>query len=271
MAEIQAQLARIQLFPIKSLDAVALREARIGPNGGLELDRAWAMFGPNGAWINGKRTFAIHALRAAFAEDLSAVTLSVADGPHAPERSPSFPPATFPFPAGARQAAAWLSDFFGEHVVVHYAPEGFPDDGLAPGPTIVSTASLEAVCAWFPGVTLDSARLRFRTSLELGGVPAFWEDRLFAAEETAVVRFRIGEVLFEGSNPCARCGVPPREPATGEVTHTFQKRFSEARQAALPPWAPAERFDHFYRLAVNTRVPGSERGKLLRLGDAVTV
>ena len=161
-------------------------------------------------------------------------------------------------------------------MIVHYSAAGFPDDDLAPGPTIVSTASLEAVCAWFPGMTLDSARLRFRASLEISGVPtesgqvpAFWEDRLFGADGASPVRFRIGDVLFEGSNPCARCVVPSREPSTGFVTPAFQRRFAERRQAALPHWAPAERFDHFYRMAVNTRVPASERGKLLRLGDAV--
>lgn len=258
----QPQLARIQLFPIKSLDPLIVREARIGPNGGLEFDRAWAMCTADGRWINGKRTEAMHHLHAAFANDLSSVTLlETGTRDHRQGK--------FPFPGGTREASAWLTDFFGEHAIVHYAPEGFPDDGLAPGPTIVSTASLEALCAWFPGITLDSARLRFRTSLEISGVPAFWEDQLFGLDETSIVRFRIGDVLFEGSNPCARCTVPPREPATGMTTPAFQKRFAEMRRAQLPPWAPAARFDHFYRLAVNTRVPGSERGKLLRLGDSL--
>lgn len=260
MPENQPQLTRIQLFPIKSLDPVVVREARIGPNGGLECDRVWAMCSADGRWFNGKRTEAIHQLHAVFAEDLSAVTLSGTNGR-------GVRPATFPFPSGTSEAAAWFSEFFGEFVIVHYATEGFPDDGLATGPTIVSTASLEAVRGWFPWITLDSLRLRFRTSLEISGVPAFWEDQLFGPDETSIVRFRVGEVQFEGSNPCERCSVPPREPSTGLATPAFQKRFADLRQAQLPSWAPAERFDHFYRLAVNTRVPGSERGKLLRLGD----
>jgi uncharacterized protein YcbX len=258
----QPQLARIQLFPIKSLDPVVVREARIGPNGGLECDRVWAMCSADGRWLNGKRTEAIHQLHAAFADDLSAVTLSGTNGR-------GVRPATFPFPSGTSEAAAWFSEFFGEFVIVHYAAEGFPDDGLATGPTIVSTASLEAVRGWFPWITLDSLRLRFRTSLEISGVPAFWEDRLFGPDEASTVRFRVGEVQFEGSNPCERCSVPPREPSTGLVTPAFQKRFADLRLAQLPSWASAERFDHFYRFAVNTRVPGCERGKLLRLGDSL--
>jgi uncharacterized protein YcbX len=103
------------------------------------------------------------------------------------------------------------------------------------------------------------------------------------------VRFRIGEVAFEGSNPCARCVVPSRDTQTGvahfgaatnpasaaavpaESAASFQKRFTESRRAHLPPWAPAARFDHFYRLAVNTRVASTEAGKLLRLGDPLTL
>jgi len=59
-----AWLANIRLHPIKGLDPVSVPEARIGPNGGLELDRVWALFSVDGAWINGKRTAAIHHLRA---------------------------------------------------------------------------------------------------------------------------------------------------------------------------------------------------------------
>jgi uncharacterized protein YcbX len=85
------------------------------------------------------------------------------------------------------------------------------------------------------------------------------------------VRFKIGEVAFEGSNPCARCPVPPRNPRTGEDLAVFQKKFSEMRRNSLPPSSPAARFDHFYRLATNTRVPSTEQGKLIRVGDALVL
>jgi uncharacterized protein YcbX len=157
--------------------------------------------------------------------------------------------------------------YFEQSIQVRYTREGFPDDGLAAGPTIVSTASLEAVCEWFPGMTLEEARRRFRATLEIEDVPAFWEDQLFGEAETSVVRFKIDHVAFEGSNPCARCPVPSRESQTGIINDGFQKRFAELRRAQLPAWAPADRFDHFYRLATNTRVPTTEHGKLLRRGD----
>jgi len=85
------------------------------------------------------------------------------------------------------------------------------------------------------------------------------------------VRFRIGDVQFEGSNPCARCPVPPRNPQTGAEFPGFQKRFTELRRATLPSWSPQERFDHFYRMATNTRVAPAESNKLLRLNDPVVL
>jgi hypothetical protein len=269
------QLTGIRLHPIKSLDPVSVTQARIGPGGGLEHDRAWALFSVDGRWVNGKRTAAMHLIRATYASDVSSVTLAV------PGDRRNIPARTFPFPSGAEDAAEWFSVFFEQQILVRHAPEGFPDDNIANGPTIISTASLQAVCDWFPGVTLESARQRFRSTLEIdsespavghdasnnGHLPAFWEDQLYGEDERRVVRFRIGEVNFEGSNPCARCPVPARDPQTAADLTGFQKRFSDLRRETLPPWAPAARFDHFYRLATNTRVAPTEHGKLLHLGD----
>jgi uncharacterized protein YcbX len=271
---ITPRLANIRLHPIKALDPVSVNEARIGPNGGLELDRAWALYSADGRWVNAKRTAAMHLIRAAYAPDISSVTLTV------PGDRRNIPAMTFAFPGDTEGAAEWFSMYFEQAIQVRYTREGFPDDGLAPGPTIVSTASLQAVCEWFPGMELDEARRRFRTTLEIDGsgvaaaaesLPPFWEDQLFAESDATVVRFKIGDVAFEGSNPCARCPVPARESQTGIANDGFQKRFTDLRRAQLPPWAPAERFDHFYRLATNTRVPSTEHGKILRLGDPLLI
>ena len=263
-----AWLANIRLHPIKGLDPVGLPAARIGPNGGLELDRVWALFSVDGKWINGKRTAAIHHLRAEYDPLVSMVTLSVSGDV---EKCNGVKPARFAFPADYERAAAWFSEYFDQTVLVRHIREGLPDDGLAPGPTIVSTASLQAVCELFPEIELHEARERFRATLEVDGVPAFWEDQLFSERENYPVRFKIGEVAFEGSNPCARCPVPPRNPRTGDDLIGFQKKFSEMRRAGLPATSPAVRFDHFYHLSTNTRVPGTEQGKLLRVGDALVL
>jgi MOSC domain-containing protein len=282
-------LANIRLHPIKSLDPVSVCEARIGPSGGLALDRAWALYSVDGKWVNGKRTPAIHLIRANYPPDLSSVTLSVSnDRRNLPTRS-------FAFPGEYENAAEWFSVFFEQQIIVRYSPDGFPDDSIANGPTIVSTASLQAVADWFtpsleglapspeggspgseapppqratfPGLSLENVRRRFRTTLELHGVPAFWEDQLFGQDERSVIRFTIGQVHLEGSNPCARCPVPPRDPRTGQNLDGFQKHFTRQREATLPPWSPRDRFDHFYRLSTNTRVASTESQKLLRVND----
>src|SRR5882757_3429373 len=257
------RLANIRLHPIKSLDPVHVKEARIGPGGGLELDRAWALYSVDGQWVNGKRTAAIHLIRASFAPDISSVTLSV------PSDQRKIPTKTFAFPGDTANASQWFSDFFEQPITVRHSPEGFPDDTIANGPTIVSTASLQAVCDLFNDMDLDQARQRFRTTLEIDGVPAFWEDQLFSEEERSSVRFRIGEVNFEGSNPCARCPVPPRDPRTGEIISGFQKILSDYRRSHIPAWTPEARFDHYYRMATNTRVAPTESGRILRVGDTL--
>ena len=228
-------LVNIRLHPIKSLDPVSVPEARISPSGGLALDRAWALYSLDGKWVNGKRTQAIHLIRASYTPDLREVTLSV------PGDRREIPTRTFAFPGAYEDAAEWFSVFFEQQIIVRYSENGFPDDTVASGPTIVSTASLESVSEWFgptpqgfPGVSVDEARQRFRATLEINGVPAFWEDQLFGEDERSVVRFKIGEINFEGSNPCARCPVPPRNPQTGEILEGFQKTLHPAPRIHSP-------------------------------------
>jgi uncharacterized protein YcbX len=255
----EAVLAAIRLYPLKALDPVAVDEAVVLASGALEGDRRWALLDREGGFINGKRCAAIHGVRARFEADT--VTLS------APERAAR----RFALVHDTAALEDWLAGALGQPVrLARDDAGGFPDDRAAPGPTVIGAASLDEVRGWFPGLGAEGVRRRFRANLEIAGVPPFWEDRLFATAG-AVVRFRIGDVLLEGTNPCARCAVPSRDPDTGESITGFQKRFSDMRRQTLPPWAEASRFDHFYRLAVNTRVPASQAGKRVRVGDRVTV
>ncbi len=264
MSDIAPRLARIRIHPIKSLDPLDVAAARVGPSGGLEHDRAWALYSVDGRWVNAKRTAAMHLIRASFTPDLSTVTLAVPG-----DRRNMFT-AELAFPADTERAAQWFSAYFEQQILVRHSVDGFPDDALASGPTIVSTASLDAVAEWF-ALSTGEVRQRFRANLEIDGVPAFWEDQLFSEDPRGTVRFQIGGVNFEGSNPCARCPVPARDAHTGADMVGFQKQFAEQRHANLPATSPPARFDHFYRLATNTRVPSAEAGKLLRLGDRLFV
>jgi len=254
------QLGRITIFPIKSLDGLTVETIRITGGGILENDRSYAMYDADGKVVNGKRTPRVHELRCAFNPNITEVRLSPNDES----------PAQFPLDdrTGVNQ---WLSDFFDFPVVLRHEPQsGFPDDRTAFGPTITSEASLRAIQGWFPEMTLESVRRRFRTNLELTGGEPFGEDRLFGAPDE-LKPFRIGPVKFFGHNPCQRCVVPTRDPDSGQPTGDFQKKFMELRKKHLPGWANAQRFNHFYRFTVNTSIPPAEAGKSVRVGDALAV
>jgi uncharacterized protein YcbX len=253
------RLARIEVFPIKSLDGLTLSESSINEGGILENDRVYAIFDDEGAVVNGKRTARVHDLRCEYARSATEVSLWERG-----QTSRNTFALSEPEPINR-----WLSDFFGFGVRLRHEPRrGFPDDAEAYGPTLVSQASLEAVQSWYPELSLANVRRRFRTNLEVEGGPAFCEDALFGAPGERR-EFRLGEVSLLGHNPCQRCVVPTRDPETGRVISGFQKSFATLRARHLPAWADARRFNHFYRFALNTSIAAAEAGKRLRLGDSL--
>lgn len=270
-------LRRITTYPVKSLDPQDHEELGFTASGALAGDREFAIVdapadaphdpetasvGGNGDYVNAKRFAAIHRLRSSVDLDEPSITLRVVGEDEY---------RTFPLDdPGALDA--WLSDYFDRPVSVRREPSrGFSDRrGRLPGPSVISTATLEAVASWFPGIDVDSMRRRFRANLEVDGVPAFWEDRLFADEDEAVA-FRVGDVELLGVEPCARCVVPTRDPDTGEVDDGFRVRFIEKRGETKPEWLAGERFDHAFRLMVNTELPGETVAGTLSVGDEVEV
>jgi uncharacterized protein len=269
-ANSQATLTQIVIYPVKSLDGMVVDRTQISSGGALEFDRRWAIVDAAGKVVNAKRTAKIQQLRAEFdvgsagleSVRRSIIHLQTPDDPHTH---------SFCLNTELTELGKWLRQFFGFDVsLIENATTGFPDDPDAYGPTIVSTATLETICEWFPELDLAEVRRRFRTNLELSGVPAFWEDRLFGASGE-VIDFRLGNVQFYGINPCQRCVVPTRDSITGNVTAKFQQTFSQQRQQTLPPDVNAARFNHFYRLAVNTQIPLVEAGKFLNTGDRLTL
>jgi hypothetical protein len=255
-----AVLERITIYPIKSLDGISVDESEILPGGALANDRHFALLDADRRFVNGKRTAAVHGIRAKF--DLPNMQVVLRDA----RRNTS---AEFSLVESNREIGNWLSSALGVPCVfAENADCGFPDDTNAPGPTLISTATLRTIANWFPGLSLDEVRRRFRANLEIDGVEPFWEDRLLGPVGSEIP-FQIGPVQWRGVNPCQRCVVPSRASDSGEVTPAFQKIFAENRRAALPSWAPTGRFDHFYRLAVNTRLASARPIGKLRIGDSV--
>lgn len=253
-------LSRIAIFPVKALDGVEVPAAEVLATGALADDRRYAIFDEFGKYVNGKRNAKVHLLRSSYAP-LSR-SLSLAAGPDSP-------PESFDVESEREPLERWLAAFFGFPVTFRENTDaGFPDDTESPGPTIIATATLQAIGDLF-GFSLEQARARFRTNLEVGGVPAFWEDRLYGRAGTAV-RFSVGGVEFDGINPCQRCVVPTRDPLTGKDDPNFAKRFVEFRRKYLPEWAESSRFNHYYRVAINTRLAEAGPG-VVALGDPINV
>lgn len=256
-----AILDRIILYPIKSFDGVEVESATILPSGALQHDREFAIIDANQRVVNAKRTEQIQRLRSTFQLKQRTITIS----------APDSEPETFHLEHEREPFAQWLSQYFGFSVTLTQNTDtGFPDDLDSPGPTIISTASLTAVSQWYPGTSTDEIRRRFRSNLELSNVSAFWEDQLFDQAEQPH-SFTIGNVQFQGINPCQRCIVPTRDSRSARPTAQFQKTFLQQRAALLPANINRDRFNHFYRLAVNTRIPASEAGKSLHLQEMCVV
>jgi len=251
-------VAGLRIYPVKALDGAAVETATITPGGTLAGDRTYALFGPDGDPINGKRTPLVHRIDAGFDHERERLTVDAGEGPR-----------TFALGAGSGRAAAeaWFTDHFGIETTIERDDDlGFVDRRSA-GPSVISTATVEAVASWFDSLAPESVRRRLRANVEIGGVPAFWEDRFVGADAPT---FEAGGVAFEGVTPCGRCVVPARDPDTGAEIEGFRERFLERREATFPEFADPAAFEHLFSLMLIARVPEADRGKTIRVGDDVT-
>lgn len=250
-----AALARITIFPIKSLDGLGVPDTQVLASGALERDRRFALIDADGRFVNGKRTAAVHRIRAEY--DLAQWSVRFNNE------------VEFSLHHEQREIGQWLSGALGIACgLAENTSGGFPDDTHSPGPTLISSATLAEIAAWFPNLTLEETRHRFRANLEVDGVEPFWEDRLIGSAGSEIP-FQIGDVHWLGVNPCQRCVVPSRASTSGEAIAGFQKTFAAERERRLPEWAPRDRFNHFYRLAVNTRLAAGQSHGRIAVGDTV--
>ena len=269
------RLSRITLFPLKSFDGIDVPTAAVLPTGNLAWDRRFALFDLAGNAVTGKCEPRVHTVAARWDLEGERVTI----GPRGADGGPDADSRTFRLDTERRELEALLSRLLAVRVTVEEdAKTGFPDDAESPGPTVLSTATLAAVGDWFD-LSLEESRRRFRANLEFsaqgtGHAEPFAEDRLVPPEGREI-EFWVGEGRFVGTNPCQRCVVPARDSRTGAAGKGFEKEFARLRRKTLPDFAPAERFDHFYRLGVNTaplgRGRGGGTGGVVHLGDAVRV
>ena len=260
--EIKPVINRITIYPVKSLDGIALQKAQVVKGGCLHHDREFAVLDGNGKFINGKSSPLVHALRSAIDFEKEVISFR-----HETETAWN----DFYLYDERQSIDGYLTNFFGQECSLHQNKEGrFLDIPDKSGMTILSTASIETIAGWYNNMDLEETRRRFRATIELSGVPAFWEDHLFF-EAGTVVEFRVGDITIFGMQPRARCVVPTRHPFTGEAIHAFPKTFARQRMSSLPKWSNLEDYGHGYFLSVDCYLPPSEIGKWIKIGDEIII
>lgn len=256
-------LGEIAVHPIKALDSLSLDSAEFTDIGGLASDRIYAIVDEDGEYINGKRTDAVHRLRADIDLETREATLAH-DGSEA----------TFHLDDDRERVERWLSSYFGYDVTLEAGPGGFRTDSVVygdtdrPGPTLVSAATLREVASWYDGIDAAEMRRRMRPNLVVEGVDPFWEERL-VAEDASV---RLGDARLDPIKLLPRCVVPSRNPDTGEETDGFRKTFIERRTATMPEWSPREILtEDPFKLTVLLDVPDDQRDETIHVGDDVSL
>lgn len=259
-----AHVAALRVYPVKGLDGEAVEESALRAGGTLAHDRSFALVDPDtGDSLNAKDAPELHEFTTTYDPATRTVAVTAPDGDRR----------EFDLEADDGRAAA--SDWFGERLggidgdvrLERDDDTGFVDRPSM-GPSVVSTATLRAVASWFDDLTVDGARRRLRANVEVGGVPAFWEDRFVGADAPD---FTAGGVRFEGVTPCNRCVVPSRDPDTGDPLAAFRETFLAERERSFPEWADWDAFDHYYAAMILARAPDAAGGETLAVGDDVTV
>lgn len=255
-------ISKIRIYPIKSLGPVEVSTAAIGTHA-LSGDRLFAMVDKNGRYVNGKRTPKVNLLSTDFDLDHSQVTIT---------NKINGEQNTFDLKEGNTQLDTYLSDFFELPINLIKNEQGqFMDIPIESSVTIVSESSLTYLQQKMEAYSLENLRLRFRTNLEVSGVPPFWEEQLFQQRGVGI-RFKIGEVEMIGVSPRARCNVPPQNPQNGEMDYYFVKNMLTTRNELLPQHNYLSEFGRSsYFLTLNTFIPKSEHGKTLNLNDKIRI
>jgi len=260
--QVEPVLSRITIYPIKSLDGIVLHKAMITEGGCLLHDREYAISDEVGNFITGKTNPLVHSLRSAI--DFESETISFRQNDETIWNQ-------FHLKKEHLEIKSFLSNYFGIPILFNQNATGrFMDIPDISGVTILSTSSLQAVSDWYNNMDPEETRKRFRATLEIEGVPAFWEDHLFS-KEGKQIEFTVGEVTMFGMSPRARCVVPTRNPKTGEVIHGFPKTFAKQRAASLPEWSKLPKYGHYYHLTVDCYIPASEIGKWIKEGDSIKI
>lgn len=235
--DLQARIARLFVYPVKSCAGVELTETLLIETG-LEFDRAWMVVDEAGEFVTQRelprmaliRPQLRHSEMVLRAPGMLALHIAF-DRVEAPTRVRVWKDEVTAYDMGDL-AAQWFSDFLSEPGkprklrMARFDPEQrrlsslkWTDGVEAPNqfadgfPLLVasegSLAELNArlAAAGHAAVGIE----RFRPNVVLAGIEAHDEDRV----ETLHIATGEGEVSLRPVKPCARCPIPDIDPATG--------------------------------------------------------
>jgi len=282
--DVQATIAQLWIYPVKSCAGIAVTEAELTPTG-LAWDRAWMVVDEQGEFVTQRELPRMALIQPAFklgqlvlrAPGMLALHLSL-EGAEFPRRVRVWDDAVDAWDMGD-VAAQWFSDCLAPDApadlkrlrLVRFDPEvrrlcsahwtGGREsvtqfaDGF--GVLVTSTASLDelnARLAQAGHAAVDG--VRFRPNLVLGGVQAHDEDRIGPMR----IATEGGAALIETVKPCARCPIPNIDPATSEST--------PAVGDALQTYRADPRLNGAITFGMNAIVLDGD-GQILRVGQAV--
>jgi uncharacterized protein YcbX len=235
--DLQARIARLFVYPVKSCAGVELTETLLIETG-LEFDRAWMVVDEAGEFVTQREVPRMalikpqlrHSEMVLRAPGMLALHIAF-DRVEAPTRVRVWKDEVAAYDMGDL-AAQWFSDFLSEPGrprklrMARFDPEQrrlsslkWTDGVEAPNqfadgfPLLVasegSLAELNArlAAAGHAAVGIE----RFRPNVVLAGIEAHDEDRV----ETLHIATGEGEVSLRPVKPCARCPIPDIDPATG--------------------------------------------------------
>jgi MOSC domain-containing protein len=253
--DLQARIARLFVYPVKSCAGVELTETLLIETG-LEFDRAWMVVDEAGEFVTQRELPRMALIRPQLrhtemvlrAPGMLALHIAF-DRVEAPARVRVWNDEVAAYDMGDL-AAQWFSDFLSEPGnprklrMARFDPEqrrlsslkwtggiealnqfadGFPLLVASEG----SLAELNArlVTAGHPAVGIE----RFRPNVVLAGIEVHDEDRV----DSLHIATGEGEVSLRPVKPCARCPIPDIDPATGlsspEVGDTLRTYRADAR------------------------------------------
>ncbi len=257
-----AYVASIHIYPIKALDGIAVSQGNILASGALKGDRSFVICDEQGEFVNSQRHNGAYFLRLSFNISNNIVGLKI----QGTEQE-----IFFHIDRERPRIESWLTSYFGFPVkLVENLLTGFPNNIAAPGPTIISTETIAEVASWFPRVCVSEMRQHLRANIEIGDVPPFWEDQLFAANDEMVC-LQIGKVTLEAINPSQQSILSTPNCFREEVYPNFQEIFTAKRNQTMADSARRSPLSHLSQLNINTRLPDRSSGRIVQVGDEVKV